>query len=66
MVAYFPASIGREPASSFCARRVEKSSNVDVSVFVVDREVAGSTNVIMIVDALPLFVSSDVVVDICD
>ena len=48
----------------FCARRVEKSSNVHVSVFVVDRDVDGSTDVMMIVDALIFFVSSDVVVDI--
>ena len=48
----------------FCARRVEEPSNIHVSVFVVDRDVDGSTDVMMIVDALAIFVSSDVVVDI--
>ena len=50
----------------FCTRRVEKSSNVHVSVFIIDPDIDGSTNVMMIVDALALFVSSDVVVDIRD
>ena len=50
----------------FRARRVEESSNIHVSVFVVDRDVDASTDVMMIVDALAIFVSSDVVVDIRD
>ena len=50
----------------FCARWIEKSSNVNVSIFIVDRDVDGATNVMMIVDALAFFVSSDVVVDIRD
>ena len=46
----------------FRTRRVEESSNIHVSVFVVDRDVDASTDVMMIVDALAIFVSSDVVV----
>ena len=50
----------------FCTRRVEESSNIHVSVLVVDRDVDASTDVMMIEDALTFFVSSDVVVDIRD
>ena len=48
----------------FRSRRVEESSNIHVSVFVVDRDIDASTDVMMIVDALAIFVSFDVVVDI--
>ena len=48
----------------FCARWVEEPSNIHMSVFVVDRDVDASTDVMMIVDALAIFVPFDVVVDI--
>ena len=48
----------------FRSWRVEESSNIHVSVFVVDGDIDASTDVMMIVDALAIFVSFDVVVDI--
>ena len=50
----------------FRSRRVEESSNIHVSVFVVDRDVDASADVMMIVDTLAICVSFDVVVDIRD